>query len=110
MIHKKLWIIAGVGLFIGFGLIWALGAHNAKLNGDAISGYVDEGSYYIMTDKQNFDEVSSFNWILNLVLWIATFVFLIGSMIGLGVATFLDVVRPKSRELFGLGGGPRGEL
>lgn len=110
MIHKKLWIIAAIGLPIGIGFILLLSHSTSVLGGAAISGYVQDGSYYVMTYAEAYEEVTATGWILNIALIIGTFVILVGSMIALMVATFLDVVRPKSRELFRLGGGRRRRL
>ena len=46
-----------------------------KIGGDSISGYRENGMYYILISKTEYKEVDSIIWIRNFVLWIATFAF-----------------------------------
>jgi len=43
-----------------------------KLNGDALSGYHDEGAYYILTYDKEYKEVSRVTWYFNSALLITT--------------------------------------
>jgi len=59
-------------IFSSILLIIILNYQTKKINGDALSGYHDEGVYYILTDNNEYKEVSRAVWYFNSALWIMT--------------------------------------
>jgi hypothetical protein len=58
-----------------------------ELDGDAISGYREADSYYILTGEENYKEVTKRLWYFNRVLWIITISF--SFLTGIGFMFFI---------------------
>jgi len=56
-------------------LIILLKYQTNKLNGDAVSGYHNEGKYYILTYDKEYKEVSRTAWYFNKLIWRMTIIF-----------------------------------
>lgn len=54
--------------------IYGVNKHCSNIGGDAISGYSEDGMFYIMTSDKLFLEVSKETYVLNISLFIILFI------------------------------------
>jgi len=59
-----------------------------RLDGDAISGYKNNGEYFIMTNDISYVEVSKFEYYIDIIIWVAAFVFF--GLSGIGMLFFIS--------------------
>jgi hypothetical protein len=78
-------IIIVLGIFFFFSFVFLVIQTNT-LNGDALSGYIENGKYFIKTES-NYKEVSIFLWYFNCILWICSLI--TGVSFALGIIYFI---------------------
>ena len=69
------------------------------LGGAAISGYEENGKYFIMTYTKEFEEVSRHLWMKNYVLWVSTLVLGLIFMISMAVSVTLYLIVPALSKM-----------
>ena len=85
--RKVFLIIFLITIVLTVFIIFLLKDQTKKLNGDAMSGYIDGETYYIMTYDKEYKEVSRITWYFNYTLSILMIVFVCLS--GLGYTIFM---------------------